>query len=318
MINLRKIYFRADASATIGYGHFIRSIALADMLKNDFDVIFFTSEPTEYQKQELEKICNYKLLKETNKLAFFLDSLMGNEIVVLDNYFYTTEYQQAIKRKGCKLVCIDEPHGIHNVCDLLISHGFCDPSDFDCEPFTKIKTGVEFALLRKSFLRPIDWNHKRNNDVVVNFGGADPFEDTEKIVGYLLELNLYYNIKVILGDTAHLSKVKREKVEVLHNLNAEQIAVLFDNAAFGIFTASTVCIEGLSRGLPMIIGYDTGNQVEGYELMKNQGIISPLGNLLTASANQLQKAIKGLNYIKKFEMHPENIASLYIKLFQQI
>ena len=28
---MQKIYFRADASATIGYGHFIRTLALADM-----------------------------------------------------------------------------------------------------------------------------------------------------------------------------------------------------------------------------------------------------------------------------------------------
>ena len=34
---MQKIYFRADASATIGYGHFIRTLALADMLKDDFD-----------------------------------------------------------------------------------------------------------------------------------------------------------------------------------------------------------------------------------------------------------------------------------------
>ena len=33
---MQKIYFRADASATIGYGHFIRTLALADMLKDDF------------------------------------------------------------------------------------------------------------------------------------------------------------------------------------------------------------------------------------------------------------------------------------------
>ncbi|MDR1895166.1 MAG: UDP-2,4-diacetamido-2,4,6-trideoxy-beta-L-altropyranose hydrolase, partial [Prevotellaceae bacterium] len=36
----RKIIFRADAGLNIGYGHFIRSLALADMLKNDFDILF--------------------------------------------------------------------------------------------------------------------------------------------------------------------------------------------------------------------------------------------------------------------------------------
>jgi len=39
---MQKIYLRADASAAIGYGHFIRTLALADMLKDDFDCTFFT------------------------------------------------------------------------------------------------------------------------------------------------------------------------------------------------------------------------------------------------------------------------------------
>ena len=55
----RKIYFRADASATIGYGHFIRTLALVDMLKDDFDCIFFTTSPSAYQIEEMGKVCRY-------------------------------------------------------------------------------------------------------------------------------------------------------------------------------------------------------------------------------------------------------------------
>ena len=43
---MQKIYLRADASAAIGYGHFIRTLALVDMLKDDFDCTFFTCHPT--------------------------------------------------------------------------------------------------------------------------------------------------------------------------------------------------------------------------------------------------------------------------------
>ena len=104
----RKIYFRADASATIGYGHFIRSLALADMLKNDFDCTFFTTSPSPYQIAEMGKVCNYISLNEETKFKDFINLLVGDEIVVLDNYFFTTEHQKQIKEKGCKLVCIDD------------------------------------------------------------------------------------------------------------------------------------------------------------------------------------------------------------------
>ena len=55
MVSYKKIYFRADASAQIGYGHFIRTLAIADMLKSEFDCTFFTVSPTEYQVGEMTK-----------------------------------------------------------------------------------------------------------------------------------------------------------------------------------------------------------------------------------------------------------------------
>ena len=48
----RKIYFRADAGVDIGYGHFTRTLALADMLKDDFECTFYTVCPTPYQIDE--------------------------------------------------------------------------------------------------------------------------------------------------------------------------------------------------------------------------------------------------------------------------
>ena len=35
---MQKIYFRADASATIGYGHFIRTLALAGITYRAWDI----------------------------------------------------------------------------------------------------------------------------------------------------------------------------------------------------------------------------------------------------------------------------------------
>ena len=68
----RKIYFRADASASIGYGHFIRTLALADMLKDDFDCTFFTCHPTPYQVDEMEKVCPFLALREETHYDDFL------------------------------------------------------------------------------------------------------------------------------------------------------------------------------------------------------------------------------------------------------
>ena len=94
----RKIFFRADAGAQIGYGHFIRTLALADMLRDDFDCTFFTQSPSEYQQREAEEVCPLVALpSDDSKFEEFIDCLKGEEFVVLDNYFYTSEYQKQIK-----------------------------------------------------------------------------------------------------------------------------------------------------------------------------------------------------------------------------
>ena len=41
----KSILFRADANATIGWGHFYRSLALAQMLSSDFSIAFAIADP---------------------------------------------------------------------------------------------------------------------------------------------------------------------------------------------------------------------------------------------------------------------------------
>ena len=111
----KRILFRADANVQIGYGHFVRTLALADMLKDDFECVFYTQEPTEYQKRAVGEVCDLVALpSDETKFDVFLSCLSGNEIVFLDNYFFTSEYERQIKRKGCKLVCL-APYNIHHL-----------------------------------------------------------------------------------------------------------------------------------------------------------------------------------------------------------
>ena len=318
MKNKRKVYFRADASGGIGYGHFIRSLALADMLKDDFSCTFFTVHPTEYQLGELEKVCDYVALDEETKFDDFLSYLKGDEIVVLDNYFNTTEYHTQIRERCYKLVCVDDPHGIRYNCDVLVSHGFVSPDDFDVPSEVVVKAGVEWALLRKPFLKATDTTKEREKSIVVNFGGSDPCNVTERIVDQLLSLQLPDTIKVILGDRVYLSDQCRKGVEVLRNLSAEEMATLFETASIGFFSASTVCIEGLSRGLPMIVGYYVDNQERGYQRMSERKIISPIGDLRQSSPADIIAAVDYLGRMNHIDIHPELIKDKYIKLFSEL
>ena len=148
----KSIYFRSDADCRIGFGHFTRTLALADILKNDFNCIFYTQSPTSYQKIEVSKVCKLvELPSDESKFDLFLSMLKGDEIVFLDNYFFTPEYEKSIKDRGCKLVSIS-PNGRHHYADVLLNMGDDDLSKFDVEPYTKICRGIEWTILRPAFL----------------------------------------------------------------------------------------------------------------------------------------------------------------------
>lgn len=310
----RKICFRADAGATIGYGHFIRTLALADMLKDDFDCVFFTTEPSQYQIDELDKVCRFVILHEEGKFEKFLGCLDGTEIVVLDNYFFTTDYQRQIKAKGCKLVCIDDLCQKHYVADAVVCYGLVEPNEIDVESYTRLCLGLDWVLLRRPFLAPLK-DMKREKQIIICLGGADPLGITEKLVSMLVKMDIQYKIVAILGDKVYLSDDNKEKVKVLKNLTAKEMAQLFESSSFGLFSASTVSIEAISRGLPSIVGYYADNQKEGYYRFVKNGFYIPLDYLPIIDENKLNDVIGKLQSFFVPTAPFESVPLNYKKLF---
>lgn len=294
-MNKKKVYFRADADQSIGYGHFIRSLALADMLKDDFDCTFFTQTPTEYQRQEAESVCPLVALPaDDSKFSLFLQQLKGDEIVVLDNYFFTSEYQLQIKQKGCKLVCIDDMHDKHFYADVIFNHCINTCKEYDTESETKFFLGVKWALLRAPFLssrKPM----KNKKHWVISFGGSDPNNLTIKFVSILCNQFPEAVISAMVGDGyKHIDALKScPGVTVLNKLSAQQVADLFSSAENVICSASSVCYEALACGCNVYAGYYVDNQIEFYNNLVSKGLVNPLGSLLDNEVNCcLSKSVK--------------------------
>lgn len=308
----QKIYFRADAGADIGYGHFIRSLALADMLKSDFECVMFTQEPTLYQISEAENVCQLvSLPADESRFDKFLTYLTGNEIVVLDNYFYTTEYQRQIKDKGCKLVCIDDIHDKHFVSDVVINHSLVDESVYDVEPYTKVCTTPKYALLRPAFFE--DYPIKKvPGSWIVTIGGLDEPNVTEKMVR-LLQAQGVSHIVAIVGDGyRHLESLKMCEIKILSRLSANNMASAFAQTENVICCASTVCYEALSQGCHVYAGWYVDNQEEIYNLLVQSNYIEPLGNLLFLRSID----IKQTNALAKIDFNRvlPNIRSIFYRL----
>lgn len=324
-MSTRKIYLRADAGYGIGYGHFIRTLALADMLKSDFDCIFFTSSPSAYQISEMKKVCPYKALKEETKFEDFLDFLTGNEIVVLDNYFYTTEYQRAIKDKGCVLVCIDDIHDKHYVADLIINQGIgYTAEDYSCEEYTKFALGLQYSLLRQPFFDAC--NRKQNNknstqglNILVAFGGSDFLDLTTSVICEIINKENVNKITAIIGDSYNTSnQINNPKLTYCKNLSASEIANLFLSVDVAILPASTMMNEALACGTQIIGGYYVDNQEYDYYAFLKEELILGVGNYKdTQALSLISKYIDKLVYRKTLQITSDT-PNRFVQLFKSL
>ena len=289
---IKKIYFRADAGATIGYGHFIRTLALADMLKDDFHCTFFTCHPTPYQMGEMEKVCPFVALQEETHYDEFLSHLQGDEIVVLDNYFFTTDYQRSIKQKGCQLVCIDDMHDKHYVADIVINHGVMDAVQFSTEPYTRLCIGLDWALLRKPFVEAINQlTNKKDNLIVFGFGASDPLKLSVVVADIIENLDVKIDAVGIIGDGVKnfidFSKYKNTKF--VSNLTAKEMAALFSKARYSILPASSMCLEAIACRCKLIVGYFVDNQKRFSDYLTQNRFSYNLGNM---ADNQFAERLK--------------------------
>lgn len=267
----RKIIFRADGGPEIGMGHFVRTLAIAEMLKDDYYCIFATQSPSSYQKIEISKVCDEKIDLPNNETHFsvFLNHLNGDEIVVIDNYNFTTEYQQLIKNKGCKLVCIDDLHDKESYADLIINHalGVCS-RDYNAQPYTQFALGPKYVLLRKVFLEQAKKQKitKEINTVFICFGGLDDNDLTKNALIASLDFDELKEVIVITGSAyKYLDSLKvvideNKKITHYHAINQELMLALMLKADFAIVPASGILYEVLATKIPVITGAYINNQ----------------------------------------------------------
>lgn len=290
----RKIIFRADAGYRIGYGHFVRSLALADMLKDDFECEFYTSGPTPYQINEAEGICPLNALPtDDSKFGSFLSVLKGDETVVLDNYFYDIEYQKKIVDKGCRLVCIDDRFDIEYYADAVINHVVgISGKDLHNHKNGLFFSGPAYSLLRKEFRKPPagDWN-RCSCSIMIALGGVD-YDNNALGLYRKLSGKTTYDLCVVVGDGyKYPDALADEGATVYRNLTAGDLCGLIEKQLLVVCTPSTMAYEVASRGIPMIVGSYADNHHDVEKRIEESGIGLGCGRLSDVTSDRLIELI---------------------------
>jgi len=268
------ILFRADSSSTIGTGHIMRDIVLAEQFDNS-NIIFATQNlPGNInhkikEKEFMIEILNSNAIEEVNKLI----EKYSIDMIVIDHYGIDEKYEKKLKIKNLtlKIMSLDDTYEKHH-CDILLNHNVSANSSKyiglvpeSCE----LRCGAQYTLLRDEF-KAIEKKERNilGKDILTVFiamGGAD---HSNRNIDILKVMKRFSNLRVNIVTTRankHLSELERyvkgfENVTI--HINTDKIALLINESDFAIVTPSVTVNEIIFMGLPFIAIQTADNQNE--------------------------------------------------------
>ena len=243
-----KIVVRADASLTMGSGHIMRCLTLADGLKQQGHDISFICREHDGHLADLigQKGFAVQLLAKSETADFikqhvhseWLDASESDDFaeckpilqalkpdwLIIDHYAIGKNWEQQAKRllPNLKILAIDDLADRTHDCEILLDQNFGRKNE-DYQPLVPSDCqrllGTRYTLLRDEFAswRAMSLNRRKSvqppNNILVNLGGVDNDNVTLKI---LQSLNTFvqqstqaFNVTVVMGKTApHIVRIQ--------------------------------------------------------------------------------------------------------------
>ncbi len=316
-----RLVLRADGGPTIGLGHVMRLLALADILRGEFaEVVFAVQSPNESLREMLvemglpvQELPAQPLTAEANWLR--QQFLRADDVLVLDGYGFDFAYQQAARAGAHRLVCLDDLHAFPFAADLVLNPaGGVSASSYELrQPGARLLAGPAFAPLRTAFegnnfesSQTVDLHAAPNKAAGTTFepaspaivllclGGADPQHRTQQVANQLLTLptTAMEQLHVVIGPAYHAWEALRAWAEPqsrlsLHRaLPAAELAALMRRCGAAVLSPSTVSYEYCAAGGGLLFTLSTAdNQHDLDRFLRGAGMALPLpsvANVLTS------------------------------------
>lgn len=307
------VFIRCDAGTRLGMGHLVRCLSLAHIVKQYFNVQFILQETEEtvYEWIRKEDFTHLTISRTTDYAADCKETLellkscsQHSDIVVLDGYHFRTEYQQHIKDRGYKLICIDDLHSWHHVADAIINHApGISPNEYDATENTHLLLGTSYVLLRPEFLKVAAQPKQPTfgENFLVSMGAADNDNCTLFFAEILTEAFPSSHIKLLVSSlNPHLEKIKAfasayaKNISIAINLNTAELIDALEESDVVICPASTISLEACAIGCTLITGYTAANQLGILSGLTTLGAASTLGHFQSLTKQSAKESIEAI------------------------
>ena len=312
------VLFRCDASFSIGYGHLVRCLVLANELKNSHNcsvefAMLSSSIPSNYNDISSYKISrpflkNTELFEES---AWLLELVIRKDvdILILDTRTkLNSKVIAQIREKGIVIATIDDPEDKRIECDLAFYSPVSPVLKLNWNGFKgEVYIGWEWIILRPQFYlsnKNSRQDYIMQNNILVSMGASDPNHLTLLALRNLEKLNQKINLTIIIGkefrdriqlnnlvsNSKHLISIIEDVVDMANQMKLADLAII----SFGV-----TAYEAAAIGLPSIHLCISDDHAESSETFDDMGMAITLGNVIGKENIHLNSAISKLLDNKK-------------------
>ena len=298
------LVFRADASARMGTGHIMRSLALAQAwIARGGEAAMVAScesaalcERIRSASVTLHPVSAAMPLADDVAATCAIASGVNAVAVVVDGYHFGEEYQLGVKASGARLAVFDDfMQTDHYHADWVINQNLgAESFDYICEGYTRLLLGAQYIILRPEFARWRNWTRplaEKAQRILVTLGGSDPGNVTAKVIEAIAAIPVPgLETSVIVGagnaQTAALEAAVGASTSIRLARDVTDMAERMAWADVALAAGGTTCWELAFMGVPSALVVLADNQAASVRTLaqRNAALDLGIGNALTADA----------------------------------
>lgn len=296
-----QVFFRCDANSTIGMGHVMRCLSIADAFAdNGYEPIFLladsAAEKLVHSRGFESEVLNTDYQQMEAELPQFLGFLKGagskdSIILFVDSYFTTAKYLQAL-RQLAYIAYIDDVLKYPYPVDALINYNiYAEESEYKqlyCDSdveLPKLLLGTKYVPLRKQFSNlPRRAAALEVKNVLISTGGADSEHIALQLAKYLQENNIlnevcfHFLVGAMNPDLGKLEEIAAQQKNIILEKNVTEMASLMQSCDLAVAASGSTLYELCACGVPIINYIFADNQKGLAEKFFKQGVSDYLGD----------------------------------------
>ncbi|MCR4695992.1 MAG: UDP-2,4-diacetamido-2,4,6-trideoxy-beta-L-altropyranose hydrolase [Lachnospiraceae bacterium] len=303
------VLVRADGNSSIGVGHVMRCLSIADAFKRkNVEVIFATADDS--MKNIIEDrgfscfVLNsdYKNLETDFSNIQYIELINESDTIIVDSYYVREDFFTYIHNNfiNKKIIYMDDLCEKAYPADVLINYNIYANRDKYAGLYETMKYNTDFILgprftpLRREFseVRRIDIKEKVS-DVLIMTGGADIHHTALGLIKTLKEYRNKHSIDGLDDIRFHfvvgamskdydsiLNEISGINNIVIHR-NVKDMIPLMTSCDIAVSAAGTSLYELCACGVPTITYVLANNQIDGEKAFADSGAMFSIGDIRT-------------------------------------